>query len=351
MQVRRLIHLLRFSYSDLLQARMSALHQIYRAVLTSPDPLPNTILSVNIQDGPSDFTLSYSRPAYDPRSPGTPFVSRAFLMPHFSFWAWPLPFVGSFVRAEGAINSLEATLPFSKKDPRVVWRGTKRYKSAHNPHLRVDLLRVTGGVEWADVQTLEWDAVNNGTGTTKKVATNSLMIEDFCKYKYVLYTDGVTYSGRLQFHQMCGSVLLTPPIAWMQHTTHLVKPLFSSDLDFGDANRTWLNGTEKRWVPSEGEQEAWPIHYKPDEANIVFVAPDWSDLEDTVRWLESRPDEAEGIARRQRELFVDGGYFSRAAEACYWRALIRGWSTVCQTDGEGWEDQLGTRWELFSIGL
>ncbi len=50
------------------------------------------------------------------------------------------------------------------------------------------------------------------------------MMEDFCRYKYVIHTEGVTYSGRLQFLQMCASVLLTPPMAWRQHTTHLVRP-------------------------------------------------------------------------------------------------------------------------------
>lgn len=270
-------------------------------------------------------------------------------MPHFSFWAWPLPFVGSFFGAAEAINSIEATVPFSKKDRRVVWRGTKRYKSAHNPHLREKLLQITDGVDWADVQALKWEEIGNGT-ETERIATNSLMIEEFCKYKYVLYTDGITYSGRLQFLQMCGSVLLTPPIAWMQHTTHLVKPLFSSDLDLEDESLTSLGKRKEKWLPSDGERKAWPTHYKPEEANLIFVAPDWSDLEDTVRWLESRPDQAEGIARRQRELFVGGGYFSLAAEACYWRALIRGWSKVAQTDGEGWEQTRGTGWELFSMG-
>ncbi len=80
------------------------------------------------------------------------------------------------------------------------------------------------------------------------------------------------------------------------------------------------------------------------------MAPDWSDLGDTVKWLEANPRVAEGIANRQRDLFVGGGYLSPAAEACYWRALIRGWSAVAQTDGEGWEAQDGVRWELFSMG-
>ncbi len=64
------------------------------------------------------------------------------------------------------------------------------------------------------------------------------------------------------------------------------------------------------WTPSEGARASWPRHYRPTEANTVFVAPDWSDLEDTVAWLEEHPTVAEGIAKRQRELFVGRGYIS-----------------------------------------
>ena len=64
----------------------------------------------------------------------------------------------------------------------------------------------------------------------------------------------------------------------------------------------------------------------------MFVAPDWSDLGETVAWLEEHPEIAEGIARRQRDTFVGGGYFSPAAETCYWRALVRGWSEVVRVD-------------------
>jgi len=150
---------------------------------------------------------------------------------------------------------------------------------------------------------------------------------------------------------MCASVVITPPINWVQHTTHLVRPLFSSDLDLeSTAARNGLP-PPKRWTPTERTRKAWPVQYRPEEANIVFVDREWADLEATVAWLEDHPDIAEGIARRQRELFVGGGYFSPAAEACYWRALVRGWAKVARTDGEGWEDAEGMTFEAFALGL
>lgn len=83
---------------------------------------------------------------------------------------------------------------------------------------------------------------------------------------------------------------------------------------------------------------------------MVFVAPDFSDLEATVMWLEAHPAVAARIARNQRELFVRGGYFSPAAESCYWRRLLRGWSEVVMlggrySDEEGGDGGVGTEWD------
>ncbi len=72
--------------------------------------------------------------------------------------------------------------------------------------------------------------------------------------------------------QMCASVTITPPIQWLQHTTHLVRPVFANDL-WGERDDVLRNEVRER------ARRAWPVAYPPDEANIVFVAPDWSDLE------------------------------------------------------------------------
>lgn len=358
--------------AEMVNSRTASLHQVHRALLTAPpsEPIPDTIFSLNFQDQPFGTSWAYSRqadpfsrPGYDDGNTN----ARTFLMPHFSFWAWKLPFIGSMARAADAITKIETqaeadgmtlladnpnsasfaslspsssttTSSFLAKIPKAIWRGTTWFNSIHNPRLRANLLAAAKDKPWADVEALRWETGTNEQG--ERTAANSLPIEDFCRYRYVLHTEGVTYSGRFQFLQMCASVVLTPPIGWMQHTTHLVRPLFSSTLP----------GLEGRWTPSEMTRRSWPVSYRPEEANMVFVAPNWSDLEDTIAWLETHPDVAAGIARRQRETFVDGGYFSPAAEMCYWRALIRGWSKVVRVD----EDELkevgeGQTFEAFSL--
>ncbi len=261
-------------------------------------------------------------------------------MPHFAFWAWDLPYVGSIGRAAAAIAALErdAFPRFVDKIPRAVWRGTTWFNSVHNPRLRQNLIAATRGKAWADVAALDRSAGTESAATTT-TPSNALAIEDFCRYRYTLHTEGIAYSGRFHFLQMCNSVTLTPPLLWMQHTTHLVKPVFSSALLAGRAAAATRRPSGNKY---------WPVSYAPGEANIVFVASDWSDLESTIAWLEAHPAVSERVARRQRDLFVGGGYFSPAAEACYWRALVRGWSQVATVDERDWRDQ-GTPFEAFVL--
>lgn len=192
------------------------------------------------------------------------------------------------------------------------------------------MVKAARGKAWADVEGL----FGNGS--------NSMMIEEFCRYKYIVHTEGVAYSGRFQFHQMCESVVLAPPVMWMQHVTHLVRPVWSGELLRGVG---WKGGraTERMRGVWEG--------VRAEEANMVFVERDWSDLGEVVGWLEAHPEVAEGIARRQREVFVGGGYFSPAAETCYWRAAVRGWASTARTQGQGWEEEEGVPFEAFALSL
>jgi hypothetical protein len=119
----------------------------------------------------------------------------------------------------------------------------------------------------------------------------------------------------------------------MEMNTHLVRPVYSSVLIHGMESAL----ADERF-PSKRAREVWPVRFEAHEANMVFVKPDWSDLEETIKWLEGHPEVAEGIAERQRELFVGGGYVSLAAETCYWRSLIKRWNEVVRYDEKEWDE-------------
>jgi hypothetical protein len=112
------------------------------------------------------------------------------------------------------------------------------------------------------------------------------------------------------------------------HTTHLLRPLFSSSLPL---STTTTSSNQHKSDPNPH----WSKSYPPSQANIIFISPNWSDLEVTIAWLRAIPAVAEGIADRQRAV-VRKGYLSEAAETCYWRALVKGWADVVRIDEEVW---------------
>ncbi|OBT75979.1 hypothetical protein VF21_05782 [Pseudogymnoascus sp. 05NY08] len=312
---------------DAVRYRFAVLNQLYRAIITSPTPLPATTFSLTVSDTPRSGSWSFARPAISPTSSSEP-PQNHWPMPHFSHWTWPNPLVGPYDAVLARIAGIESTTPWGEKIDKAVWRGTLWFSPIGNKDLRKNLVNVAKGKEWADIEAGKAEVKNVTTGVVVEEG-NEIGIEEFCRYKYIIYTDGVTYSGRLAFHQACASVLITPPPTYLQPTTHLLRPLYSPTL------------------PSSPPHPEWPPHPATD-ANIIFVKPDWSDLESTILWLRDNPDVAEGIARRGREEVVRGGWWGEAAEACYWRGLVRGWSEVAA----GWEGEdgvEGVRWEEWSV--
>ncbi|KAH8671336.1 hypothetical protein BX600DRAFT_480475 [Xylariales sp. PMI_506] len=361
--------------ADMISHRLATLHQIHSAIITAPDPseIPNTIFAFNHNDDPLSGTFSYSQPA-DPARNGP--SDHYFPIPHFSHWSWNLPFIGSLPRAAAAISRIEGdgstsgnadSASWGRKIAKAVWRGTPHFgntASSTTARQRQDLLLSTKDKPWADIEALKWTLTQ--LNATSRTASNALPIEDFCRYKYIVHTEGLTYSGRLPFHALCASVVLTPPLAWLQpHERRLFRPVFSSDLgpnvtrtprpaqEIGREGSGIFEKVKLAPYPARWVREAWGTGHQAEEANVIFVAPDWSDLEAVIAYLEDNPDVAKGIARRQRELWHGGGYLSPAAEACYWRAALRGWAGVVR-----FEDQFkdlfaraeGVPFEEFVVG-
>tara|TARA_R110002003_G_scaffold141_8_gene12939 strand:- start:10086 stop:11054 length:969 start_codon:yes stop_codon:yes gene_type:complete len=301
----------------MLHQRTSILAQIHRALLTSPSTVPNTHFAFTINDVPKNNSWGFARPA---KHSGY----NTWTMPSFAGWSWAKPGLGSMDDVMRRIGAVEGQLDWEEKDARVVWRGTAWFNPIGQPELRKQLLKVAKGKEWADVQALN--------------ASNGLMIEDFCRYKYVVYAEGVTYSGRLPYHQACASVLLMAPLGWITTTALLLRPIWAGDL-MGEV------GGRRRGKEVRG---ALPTVSSYEDANAIYVDPDFSNLEGVVKFLDKHPEISKRIARNQRNLMVGGGYLSLAAETCYWRALIRGWGEVAVVTEE-WGSDVGVRYETWLL--
>jgi len=85
--------------------------------------------------------------------------------------------LGPLDEALGRIEKVENETSWEKKIDKAVWRGTPVFGPDWRPGLRLMLVEVGKGQEWADVE--GWNAGQN----------NTLNIEDFCKYRYIIYTE------------------------------------------------------------------------------------------------------------------------------------------------------------------
>lgn len=77
----------------------------------------------------------------------------------------------------------------------------------------------------------------------------------------------------------------------------------------------WIQPQNYMMIPS-GENQ-----------NFVEVSRDFSDLETAIVKLIENPTKARQIADNQVKTFKQR-YLTAAAEACYWRKIIRSWSKV-----------------------
>lgn len=251
------------------QATLMAIH---RAILTSPDPLPNIEFTLNTDDiaSPDDTTWAYSRRSSD---------KKLWLMPDFGYWSWPEPKIGAYSEVQMRAQAMDTKVPWAQKLDKLVWRGAMM-----DLLVREQLFEASAGRDWADVKILNWEDEAEGK------SHNVLTMDEHCQYKFVAHTEGVSYSARLQNLQNCQSVIVAHKLKWIQHHHHLM-------------------------ISSGPEQ------------NFVEVAEDFTGLDEAMEMLIDDDDLAERIAFNNVKMFREH-YLTPAAETCYWRKLMRGWATV-----------------------
>lgn len=282
----------RHSYEQYQDRVLAVVHQLHRALegaKEARDTMPTVEFSVTVDDlslipaGKNDAitTWTFARKLGDVNQ------ERLWLMPDFNFWSAPI--------AGGTIE-YEETRSLAKqhdsllidKIPQVIWRGARWTNEA----VRGPLIDATANQTWADVKVTNWE---------KK--ENVLPMQDMCDYMFPAHTEGRSWSGRLKYLLSCNSLPVVHDLEWTAHYYHLL-------------------------VASGPKQ------------NHVRVKRDWSNLERKVKWFLKHPNDAQRVADNAVATFRDL-YITPAAEACYWRRLIDGWSTVAFTpdpyeaDGKG----------------
>lgn len=251
---------------------LATLHAIHRAILTSPEAIPNIEFAFNSDDRiPSLPLWGYARRAED---------TNVWLMPDFGYWSWPETKVGSMdeVRMKATQEEESGTHAWKHKVEKLLWRGATMGLS-----LRERLLEVTCDKSWADVVALDWHDKESMTKDLRSMPQH-------CQNKYLMQTEGNSYSGRLKYLQNCNSVIVSHPLDWIEHHHHLMR----------------ADGAEQ---------------------NYVEVKRSFEDLEEKIAWLRKNDKIARKIAHNSVKTFRER-YLTPAAETCYWRKLMHGWAKV-----------------------
>jgi hypothetical protein len=118
-------------------------------------------------------------------------------------------------------------------------------------------------------------------------------MEDFCRYAFLVHTEGRSWSGRLKYLLNCDSVTVIHEREWTAHYYSLLVP----------------DGPKQNFVPAKRN---------------------FSDLKKKVQYYLNHQNEAQRIADNAVTTFRDR-YLTLAAETCYWRRLIEGWNSVAES--------------------
>jgi hypothetical protein len=286
---------------------ISTLGSIHRALTAFPD-------RSSIPD--IEFIFTIADKVEDVAGPGHPLwtpVRRApeeslWLMPDTGFWAWDLILndgnneLGPYDEVVDRALHVEKHMDFPAKKQQLVWRGRLSFA----PKLRRALLDRSRDQPWSDVKEIE-----------SNVQQNYLALEDHCKYQFVAHAEGRSYSGSLKYRQACRSVIIIHKLQYIQHHHYLLV--------------------------SSG-----PLQ------NYVEVERDFSDLPEKMANLLDHPAKAQKIAGNSVKTFRER-YLTPAAEACYWRALWRGYAQVSDRPElwvrrpDGTKETRGVRFETFLL--
>ncbi|EME45485.1 hypothetical protein DOTSEDRAFT_71260 [Dothistroma septosporum NZE10] len=266
---------------------VATLHSLHRAISAYQGKLPNIEFTFTVHDAAlrdpagNETTWAYTRRKHQ---------EKLWLMPDFGLWGWPDVGLRSFAELQEVLEHEEDE--FVDKVPKLVWRGSVAVGSKDVRHGLVDH---SEGKSWSDVRALDW-------GNKTNIDERLLSMQDHCSYMFVAQTEGNTYSGRLKYLLNCHSVLFSHDLEWLELYHHLMK--------------------------KDGPHQ-----------NYIRVKRDFRDLARTMDRL-SRPAnyfQGQKIADNARSIFRER-YLTPAAEACYWRQMIRGWSSVQNFEPEFWDE-------------
>lgn len=180
-------------------------------------PSIDLILSPGDRDCfPSEGGWMVTKNRFDHAHKGT------WLIPDFGFAGWPEAGAGSYEEFRGLAAEVESRFPWSQKLNKLFWRGYANFYPVrqdlmHRTSIKDDPTRA----EWADVHETTF---HNDVGDFVPIVKP----HDHCQHKFLIHTEGNSYSGRSKYLFSCNSVVVAHPLEWTQHFHPALNNLTSS---------------------------------------------------------------------------------------------------------------------------
>lgn len=258
------------------QSRHEAvLHAIYR-VLVRFGPIPDCLLTIEVSDG---WNMAHE---------GLPIFTMTkkagdsgVLFPDFTFFSWPESqcpgershaynyLLGQFQKL-AASEEEDRKAAWEAKTDLLFWRGAMTGN-------RAAIVQTLNGVPHTDVALMHWSD-NQVTGDNEAQGCATLL--DNCKYKYLAFLNGNSYSSRLKYLMMCGSTIFASQQLWGEWWTGLLEA----------------------------------------GKDYVQVSPTWQDASAKLEQLRSSADGGRAMAENARAKVLD--ILSQDAVDCYWQHLF-----------------------------
>lgn len=236
------------------------------------------------------------------------------LAPDFGFMGWPEAQAPTYPEVVELQRQEEQTWHWERKDDRAFWRGFPNWYP-----IRKDLMDRTRPPShlpqgdpnaWADVFATTFG------GETGPEYRPLVKLEEHCRRKYLIHSEGNSYSGRSKYLLSCHSITIAHKLEWTQH----FHPALISDVT------------------------------KPTQNYIELPGPGFDGLEEAVRGLwesDGRQTGAVGAWNRAKQKGILGSlsaraiadnardslrdrYLTPAATACYWRAALAAYGEAQQ---------------------
>lgn len=202
----------------------------------------------------------------------------AILIPDFTFIRRSEAKLDDWVDLLQRLRNTSINHPFEDRHETALWRGHPVSKSFIGYHR--ELL-----VQISNKYPKEVDAKYVTFVGENQDLKHYIAAEDFCKSKFLIHTNGVSYSSRLKNIMACGSVIFVPQAPWIEYWYHLLE----------------------------------------NEKNVIFVASDFKDLLFKLQNMKENPSQAERIGNGAGKLVSD--HLNMDAALCYWAAVLRRFKT------------------------